>query len=305
MPNAGDSSFANVSLLLHGDGTNDSTSFADSSPNTKAVAVFGGAKISTAQSKFGGASMLFDGAGAYIECSQHPDFDLGAGDFTIEAWVRPSNVSGFGNIVTYSNGTSQNSNYAFSILRNGAAWYFNVFIGTAQYGPSSVGVATANQWTHIALSRQGSNLRSFVDGALVNDTAVGSLALNTLATPVLQTGRAQGLYPFAGHIDDMRITKGVARYISSFTPPAVAFPDSAASLGLLSGAVTGSTGSPAARVVRAFREDTGAYVGGAISDAGTGAFSITSAYSGEHTLVAYPVTGENLPALVHRGVIPI
>ena len=74
---------------------------------------------------------------------------------------------------------------------------------------------------------------------------------------------------------------------------------------LLSGTVTGSTGTPVARVIRAHREDTGAYVGGVISNATTGAFSINTPYTGEHTLVAYPVTGENLPALVHRGVIPI
>ena len=54
---------------------------------------------------------------------------------------------------------------------------------------------------------------------------------------------------------------------------------------------TGSTGSPVARAIRAQREDTGAYVGGVISDA--------------TTVVVHPVTGENLPALVHHGVIPI
>ena len=68
---------------------------------------------------------------------------------------------------------------------------------------------------------------------------------------------------------------------------------------------TGSTGSPVARAICAIREDTGAYVGGAISDATTGAYTIFADHPGEHTLVAYPVAGENLPALVHRGVIPI
>ena len=50
---------------------------------------------------------------------------------------------------------------------------------------------------------------------------------------------------------------------------------------------TGSTGSPVARAIRAFREDTGAYVGGAISDATTGAYTIFTDHPGEHTLVAY------------------
>ncbi len=73
----------------------------------------------------------------------------------------------------------------------------------------------------------------------------------------------------------------------------------------LSGTVTGSTGSPVSRAIRAIREDTGAYVGGVISDATTGAYTISTEHPGEHTVVAYPVTGENLPALVHHGVIPI
>ena len=59
------------------------------------------------------------------------------------------------------------------------------------------------------------------------------------------------------------------------------------------------------RAIRAIREDTGAYVGGVISNATTGAYTITTEHPGEHTVVVYPVTGENLPALVHRGVIPI
>ena len=59
------------------------------------------------------------------------------------------------------------------------------------------------------------------------------------------------------------------------------------------------------QLVRALREDTGAAVGHATSDAETGAYTIPTAHPGEHTVVAYPVTGENLPALVHHGVIPI
>lgn len=73
----------------------------------------------------------------------------------------------------------------------------------------------------------------------------------------------------------------------------------------LSGSVEDAAGASAARLVRAYREDTGAYVGGVISDATTGAYTISTPYSGAHTVVAYPVTGDGLPPLVHHGVIPV
>jgi hypothetical protein len=84
-----DPDFANVSLLLHMDGSNGSTTFPDSSSNGLTVTRYGNAQISTAQSKFGGASAYFDGAGDYLELP-NPNTAIGAvaGDFTIECWVR-------------------------------------------------------------------------------------------------------------------------------------------------------------------------------------------------------------------------
>lgn len=73
----------------------------------------------------------------------------------------------------------------------------------------------------------------------------------------------------------------------------------------LSGNVKDATGSNAARLVYAFREDTGALVGSATSNATTGNYSIATEYSGAHTLVFYPAAGESLPAIVHRGVVPV
>lgn len=73
----------------------------------------------------------------------------------------------------------------------------------------------------------------------------------------------------------------------------------------LSGNVKDATGTNAARVVRAYREDTGAFMGEATSNGTTGNYSIASEYSGTHTLVFYPGSGESLPALVLRGVTPV
>ena len=72
-----DEYFNDVSLLLYGDGTNGSTAIVDSSSNAHAITVNGDAQISTAQSKFGGASMYFDGTGDYITAPSDSSFDFG------------------------------------------------------------------------------------------------------------------------------------------------------------------------------------------------------------------------------------
>jgi hypothetical protein len=81
-----DPNFANVSLLLYGNGINGSTSIIDSSPSPKTVTAFGNAQISTAQSKFGGSSIAFDGTGDYLTVPDNDNFALGNGNFTIECW---------------------------------------------------------------------------------------------------------------------------------------------------------------------------------------------------------------------------
>lgn len=73
----------------------------------------------------------------------------------------------------------------------------------------------------------------------------------------------------------------------------------------LSGNVKDATGSNAARLVRAYREDTGAFAGETTSNGTTGNYSISTEYDGAHTLVFYPAGGESLPALVLRGVVPV
>ena len=84
-----DPNFANVSLLLHGDGANNSTTFTDSSSNNFTLSRVGDVKISTTQSKFGGSSIFFDGAGDYLTLANNSVFTFPS-SFTVEAWVFPT-----------------------------------------------------------------------------------------------------------------------------------------------------------------------------------------------------------------------
>lgn len=214
-----DPDFADVSLLLHGDGTDGSTTFTDSSSNNFTVTANGNAQIDTSVVKYGTGSMQFDGSGDYLGAGSNAEYAFGSGDFTIEMWVyRNGSQSTFAGLAsTGSSFGSTNYQFGFGDSNNirfliGGSTDFNI-------GSSTINDA---QWYHIAVTRSGSTVRFFLDGVLT-DSGTNS---NTLSDSLLKIGvnRGGSIY-FSGYIDDFRITKGVARYTANFTPPTAAFPD--------------------------------------------------------------------------------
>jgi hypothetical protein len=107
--------FSNVSLLLHGDGTNGSTTIVDSSASPKTLTAFGNAQISTAQSKFGGSSIAFDGTGDYLSISSSNDLTLGTSDFTLETWARLATVSAQHNQIITTGDPEIATGFSFSL----------------------------------------------------------------------------------------------------------------------------------------------------------------------------------------------
>jgi len=228
-PVPNDPNFAFNSLLLHGNGTNGSTVITDSSGSPKTVTAVGNAQISTAQSKFGGASIVFDGAGSPMDRLTIPagttDLQFGAGDFTIECWVYRLDA----NTATVVAGQSDLSS------NPGSSWAFYVsssensifVIGSTIFSLTSPNPST-NTWAHVAVSRNGGTLRSFLNGNIVGTNAtLGTSAINNGLTTYPNTIGSLGINVFGlnGYIDDLRITKGVARYTANFTPPTLPFPD--------------------------------------------------------------------------------
>lgn len=298
----GDVDFASVSTLLHFDGGNTSTIITDSSGSPKTFTAVGAANLTTTKSRFGGACLDLS-SGGYVQCPASSDFAFGTGDFTIEFWAWKSANDPGGDDTACTTDTSDGSAVDGWFVELSTSRGFLMASASAlaiTYGSAAPNDST---WHHWAVARAGTTLRLFKDGYVV---AIAAHSGNIAGSGKFGVGRndVSFSYPFNGYIDELRITKGIARYTADFTPPTESFPGAVASYAL-SGTVTGSTGSPAARAIRAQREDTGAYVGGTISNATTGAYTIPTDHSGEHTVVAYPVTGENLPALVHHGVIPI
>jgi hypothetical protein len=207
-----DPQFGSVSLLLHGDGTNGSTTITDSSPTPKTVTRTGATQISIDESKFGGSSVKFNQTG-YLRVTQDVQIQA-AQNFTIELWANLATTQVAGATLfefgQYSNGI---------LLRfSGDGFYVNSPLGAVSY--------TANVWQHWAVVRNGTQVHLYRDGASINST-INSAALNTANQPLTigDSTHSTGSYPLNGYIDDLRITKGVARYTANFTPPTAPFPD--------------------------------------------------------------------------------
>jgi hypothetical protein len=231
-----DPNFANVSLLLHGDGANGSTTIIDSSPWPKTVTAVGNAQISTAQSKFGGSSIAFDGTGDFLTVPDATTNNLPS-DFTIEAWVYFSAYSAsfaglFGALLVGNYRAGGSGNQGWQLRVNGTASSYttiNVYTGTTDLS-FPAGTLALNTWHHIAASRSGSSLRAFANGTQAGSTSTNSdnLTHNLAFTRNLRVGELDdATYKFGlnGYIDDLRITKGIARYTANFTPPTAPFPD--------------------------------------------------------------------------------
>lgn len=212
--------FSSVSLLLHMDGTNASTSFVDSGPNALAVTASGNAQISTAQSKFGGTSGAFDGNGDYLTATLSA---LGTGDFTIEFWIYFNSIST--TYLIYDTRPSGSNGWYPTIYFDASAGRINYYANTAIRITGTV-ATPAGAWHHVALCRSSGSTRLFINGTQSGSTFTDSNSyLSTTGRPTIGAdGNSLGANCLNGYIDDLRVTT-VARYTSNFTPRAKAFPD--------------------------------------------------------------------------------
>ena len=219
-----------VSLLLHGNGTNGSTTFTDSSSNAHTVTANGDAEISTTQSKFGGASMYFDGSGDYLSVPDDTSFHLGSDDFTFEFWTYLNSTSSE-NFINKRSNPSINAQYLYFRVNSGSLKLWATSNGSSwdianSFGFGNTALSTG-QWYHIALVRNGTEISAYVDGTKSPNTITTSAAIQNGGTnPLLIAGDAAVNNHYVnGYIDDFRITKGIARYTSNFTPPTAPFPE--------------------------------------------------------------------------------
>jgi hypothetical protein len=179
----------------------------------------GNAQISTSVVKYGTGSLAFDGTGDYLLSTGTQNATFGTGDFTIEMWLYSNTTSpSFQGVMDSrpSGGASANA-FLIYMASGGTLYYFSNSSNIVSYSSIST-----NTWTHVAITRSSSSLRLFING-----TISGSAVSNTtnLTETQIIVGNTYDNFYLNGYIDDLRITKGYARYTANFTAPTATFSD--------------------------------------------------------------------------------
>ena len=228
-----DSYFSSVVLLLKGEGANDSNLIKDTSRYSRKVSSVGAARVKTDEFHDGASSIYLDGvtSSSYLAVGTTTDLDVGSGDFTFECWINRQAItdgSYADNVLAATNDLqgftvciTPGGRLAFNVSSTGSSW--NVRRGSDPGDPVGITVIPLNTWTHIALVRNGSTWYGFVNGA-IDQTFISSATVSA-STGGWRVGRGGSSLTryFKGHIDNLRFTKGVARYTTTFDPTLLSY----------------------------------------------------------------------------------
>jgi hypothetical protein len=183
------------------------------------VTAVGDAKVDSSQSVFGGSSLRFDGAGDYLSIPDSPDWAFGSGNFTIDFWVRFVAINDTFLLSQWVGPANQ----SWMIRFNGTS----IFMGhcgdgtNAFYGVQSAWVPVVDTWYHVAVVRfAADSYKVYVNGAgLAQNPALSGIgSFFDANAPLLIGGLASGFW-LNGWMDEIRISKGIARWTANFTPP--------------------------------------------------------------------------------------
>jgi len=202
--------------MLHMDGSDGSTTFTDSELTPKTFTASGGAKISTAQSKFGGASGLFTAATSdFIDTPANGDFAF-PGDFTVDLWYRPVSLPAGSYIIGTADDNAGSVGWELVVTGTNIIFQYQ-FTGS---WAATINVAhgfSLNTWYHIAAVRSGTSVVLYKDGNSIGTATNGTAITNTNKLRI-GANPVDGTELMDGYLDEVRVSKGIARWTSNFTP---------------------------------------------------------------------------------------
>ena len=215
-PTAPVTAITNTQLLLNATnaGIFDNTTVND-------IETAGSAQVNTTIVKYGTGSISFNGTTDYIISAPRSNVNnaFGTGNFTVELWVYPTAFASYKSIYGNSNGITA-TGWHCGLNASG-----NVFIySNSAFKVTSSNTLTLNAWNHVAIVRNGSTVTIYIGGT---SGGTWTLTTETFTDGYCFFGVTPGFASefYSGYMDDIRITKGYARYTANFTPPASAFPN--------------------------------------------------------------------------------
>lgn len=211
-----DPSWANVVLLCGFNGANGSQVFVDESSAAHTMLGSTDTDLDTSQYVFPPSSAHLEGGLEWVYSADSADWDLAAGDFTIEGWWRTTdNTAKQSFISQWATGGNQR---AWWLLYDPTTTDVIQFTRSTN-GSTGVVVLQANwtpandTWYAVCVERSGTTWRVYIDGAMVA-TYTGSETIFNSTAELRIGASATATVEWIGWIDEVRITKGVARYAS-------------------------------------------------------------------------------------------
>ncbi len=216
-----------TNLLVHSDSTDGNTSFSDSSDSKnnpgRSLTASGNVHHETDQKKFGNTSIYFDGSGDYLTTESSAEFRFGSDRFSIDLWVRFKGLDTLRPLV--GQWSNVNQRWYLGVDEFGDTYFHAVDSGAAVINGNTSQWNTnfsANTWYHIALVRSGKTFELFVDGtskgSFSDSSPIPTITSFGLNLGYATNGNGDPIY-FKGYMDEVRISRGVARWTANFTPP--------------------------------------------------------------------------------------
>lgn len=199
--------------MIHSDANDGSKTFVDSAAGGNAPHSFsapgGDPDHSTTEKKFCNSGIHLDGNDVIL-IDDDADWDFGTGDFTIDFWMKTNQSVGYGIIICRYQGSPP-----WLISHNSG--YLGVYNAAEGWNTGSTYLVNDNSWHHVAVVRYGDTLKTFIDGQI--EVNVANWNPDIVAASQIGIGWDGSNSYYNGYLDEIRISKGTARWWSNFTPP--------------------------------------------------------------------------------------